>query len=110
MFYPNLAEFVRDTLATTYRRQLDVGAGVTWCPQWWRHPEAISRLEALWRAWEFLRLDEDTGMSVWWRDHADHHMPVLLSTDGPFHGCSPDGGHHTKVAPLPCEEPPVTFF
>ena len=23
-------------------------------------------------------------MSVWWRDHADHHMRVLMSTDGPF--------------------------
>ena len=42
--------------------------------------------------WEFLRLDETIGMSVWWRDHADHCMSVLLSADGPFKGCSPDGG------------------
>lgn len=106
MIYPNVAEFVRNTLATTFRRQINVDAGVTWCPQWWKHAEAISRLDALWRAWEFLRLDEDTGMSVWWRDHADHHMSVLLSAEGPFKGCSPDGGHRSKLVPLPCEEPP----
>ncbi|WP_261620660.1 DUF4913 domain-containing protein [Pseudarthrobacter equi] len=36
-------------------------------------------------------------MTVWWRDHAAHHMSVLLSTDGPFRGCTPDGGHRTKL-------------
>jgi hypothetical protein len=54
LFYPNVAEFVSGKLATSYRRQLNVQGGVTWCPQWWKHAEAISRLEALWRAWEFL--------------------------------------------------------
>jgi len=110
LFYPNVAEFVSGKLATSYRRQLNVQGGVTWCPQWWKHAEAISRLEALWRAWEFLRLDGTTGMSVWWRDHADHHMSILLSTDGPFKGCTPDDGHRAKLAPLPCEEPPPGLF
>jgi hypothetical protein len=110
LFYPNVAEFVADKLAATYRRQLNAQAGTTWCPQWWKHAEAISRLEALWRAWEHLRLDGTTGMSVWWRDHADHHMTVLLSADGPFKGCSPDDGHRTKLTPLPCEEPPAGLF
>lgn len=36
-------------------------------------------MEALWRAWEHLRLDGATGISVWWKDHADHHMSVLLA-------------------------------
>ncbi|WP_221186477.1 DUF4913 domain-containing protein [Terracoccus luteus] len=43
----------------------------------------------MWRAWEALRLDPATGMSVWWRDHADHHMTVLFSPEGPFAG-APD--------------------
>ncbi|GAB3276241.1 hypothetical protein GCM10027449_15430 [Sinomonas notoginsengisoli] len=110
LFYPNIAEFVANKLAVTYRRQPNVQGGTTWCPQWWKHAEAISRLEALWRAWEHLRLDGATGMSVWWRDHADHHMNVLLSTDVPFKGCSPDDGHRTKIAPLPCDEPPAGLF
>lgn len=74
------------------------------------HPEEIGRLEALWRAWESLRLDGTTGMSVWWRVHADHHMSVLLSADSPFKGCSPDDGHKSKLRPLPCQEPSEGLF
>ncbi|MEJ7784942.1 MAG: DUF4913 domain-containing protein [Solirubrobacteraceae bacterium] len=36
----------------------------------------MSRLEALWRSWEYLRLDGNLGISVWMRDHLDHHMAV----------------------------------
>ncbi|MGV0111135.1 DUF4913 domain-containing protein [Arthrobacter sp. CP30] len=36
---------------------------------------AVSRLNALWRAWETLRLDPGTGMSDWWRIHADGGGP-----------------------------------
>lgn len=110
LFYANVAEFVGEKLAPTYRRHVNPGGGITWCPQWWKHAEAISRLEALWRAWEFLRLEGATGMSVWWRDHADHHMSVLLSADGPFKGCSPEDGHRSKLPPLQCEEPPEGLF
>lgn len=28
-------------------------------------------MEALWRAWEHLRLDGATGISVWFKDHAE---------------------------------------
>ncbi|WP_231567706.1 DUF4913 domain-containing protein [Sinomonas humi] len=83
LFYPNLAEFVRNKLAVTYRRQRNVQGGITWCRQWWKHAEAISRLEALWRAWEHLRLEGTTGMSVWWRDHADHHIQRLQPRQRP---------------------------
>lgn len=110
LFYANVAVFVAAKLAPTYRRHINPAGGVTWCPQWWKHAEAISRLEALWRAWEFLRLEGATGMSVWWRDHADHHMSVLLSADGPFKGCNPDDGHKSKLPPLPCGEPPEGLF
>ncbi|MCU1517643.1 MAG: hypothetical protein JWQ75_2364 [Pseudarthrobacter sp.] len=109
LFYPDLVSFVHNKLAPTYRRNMG-GSDTTWCPSWWKHAEAISRLEALWRAWEFLRLDPATGMSVWWRDHADHHMGVLLSSDGPFKGCSPKDGHDNRLAPLVCELPPPGLF
>lgn len=110
LFYEDLVSFVQEHLAPSYRRSLS-GTDRTWCPSWWKHEEAIGRLEALWRAWEFLRLEGSTGMSVWWRDHADHHMGVLLSADGPFKGCKPVmGGHATKLKALPCEEPPDGLF
>jgi hypothetical protein len=110
LFYASLDEFVREQLAPMYRRALD-GTQRTWCPEWWRHAEAISRLEALWRAWEHLRLDPATGMSVWFRDHADHHMAVLLDSDGPFKRCSPEKGHNERqLEPLPLVDPPAGLF
>ena len=54
----------------------------TWCPQWWRHAEAVSRFEALARAREHLLLDAATGMFVWLRDHADQYMSVLFDPEG----------------------------
>jgi hypothetical protein len=77
----------------------------TWCPEWWRHAEAISRLEALWRVCEHLRLDPATGMSVWFRDHADHHMAVLLDSEGPFKRCSVDKGHSERQLDAPARRP-----
>ena len=54
--YESVLQFVSELLAPTYRRNLGA-PGLTWCPEWWRHAEAIARLDALWRAWEHLRLD-----------------------------------------------------
>jgi hypothetical protein len=110
LFYSSLEEFVREQLAPMYRRALD-GTQRTWCPEWWRHAEAISRLEALWRAWEHLRLDPATGISVWFRDHADHHMAVLLDSEGPFKRCSVEKGHgERQLEPLPLVDPPAGLF
>ncbi|WP_255578018.1 DUF4913 domain-containing protein [Cryobacterium sp. TMT1-2-2] len=36
------------------------------------------------QAREALHLKLTFGMSVWWRDHADHHMRLLTSPEGPF--------------------------
>jgi hypothetical protein len=107
LFYPHVAAFVQDRLVHLYIRRL--GQSYVWCPEWFRHAEALSRLDAIWRAWEHLRLDPATGMSVWWRDHADPHMMALLSPDGPFASCR---GQHTEypTPPLPVVDPPEGLF
>ena len=105
LYYAHLEDFVGDYLTQFYRRSLS-GPSTAWCPEWWRHPEAVIRLEALWRAWEHLRLDPATGMSVWLRDHADHHMAVLLSSDGPFKGCEATGHGQHPLEPLSAATPP----
>jgi len=108
LIYAALPAFVTEQLAPLYRRNLN-SQDRTWCAEWWRHAEAVSRLEALWRAWEHLRLDPALGMSVWFRDHLDHHMAVLLDAEGPFKGCKPDA-HAERMQPLPLKPPPPGLF
>ena len=107
-YFPTLPEWVDQWLLPVYRRSIK-GHERAWCPQWWRHDEAVARLEAMWRAWEHLRLDAATGLSVWFRDHADHHMTILLDADGPFKGCDPTHSDR-PLEPLPHDPPPPGTF
>ena len=110
LYYGSVDEFVREYLRHAYKRRVGAKEFV-WAADWWRFDEAVIRLEALWRAWEHLRLDPATGMSVWFRDHADHHMAILLNESGPFGAA--DGLHDQrpeKGAPLPYMAPPEGMF
>ena len=102
--YPSLGEWYTEL----YSRDVGRG-GRLWCPEWWKHAEAIYRLDALWRAWEHLRLDGSLGPSTWLRDHLDPHMAQLMSPDGPFKGCEPDRGHRSRSTRLP-GDPPAGMF
>lgn len=100
--FPSVYRFVTEHLANQYRRDVS-GQRLIWCRRWWEHGEAVSRLEALWRAWEQLRVDGGTGMATWWKDYADPTMAVLFDPQGPFAGCSATRGHAPRLTPLPCE-------
>jgi len=106
-YYRSLGEFATWLLAV-YRRSTR-GPTRVFCPQWWKHPEAVARIDGLWRAFEALRQDPGTGMSVFWRDHVDHHMSVLLDADGPFKGCH-DGHSDHPLGPIDQHEPPAALF
>jgi hypothetical protein len=109
LFYGSVDEFVRERLIHMYKRKVGPqnDGHFRWAADWWNYPEALARLEALWRAWEHLRLDPATGSSIWWIEHADHHMPILLDPDGPF-SKSTDRNEHG--APLPYAQPPAGLF
>ena len=109
--FPTLKAFVEQQLAPIWRRNLS-GNALTWCPEWGATPKRSRASRRLWRAWEHLRLDPALGMSVWVRDHADHHMAVLLGADGPFKGRSPEEGkgHSPRLTALPCTPPPPGLF
>ncbi len=111
LYFGSTDEFVRDYLCDVYRRRID-GEPRLWAGAWWMYAEAVIRLEALWRAWESLRLDPSTGMSVWWRDHADHHMPMLMDPNGAFASLDRDdpANRNSKGAPLPYVAPPEGLF
>ncbi|MAP62368.1 MAG: DUF4913 domain-containing protein [Microbacterium sp.] len=112
LYFGSVDEFVRGYLLPNYRRRVD-GQRVLWAAQWWKYAEAVARLDALWRAWEHLRQDAQTGMSVWFRDHAEHHMSILLSADGPF-AAAGEGKErentNEKGQPLPYIAPPEGLF
>ncbi|MBH0774946.1 DUF4913 domain-containing protein [Nocardia sp. NEAU-351] len=100
-FYSTVVEFVEEYLTKIYRRQVVDVSGIVWCPQWWRHPEAFVRLEALWRAWEYWRTNASVGLSTWFLEHADPQMAKLFDTSGPFKYCDVRSGHQSNPSPLP---------
>nr|WP_205800279.1 DUF4913 domain-containing protein [Microbacterium paludicola] len=112
LYYGSVDEFVREYLVKNYRRRVD-GQRTVWAADWWNYPEATIRLDALWRAWEHLRLAPTTGMSVWFRDHADHHMSVLLDPSGPF-AAADEGRNRENVnekgGELPYAPPPEGLY
>lgn len=94
--YHDLESWVHEMLAQVVRRRL--GGHLTWCPEWYRHAEAIMRLMAMWEEWE--RAVEEGSTSNWWLDHCDPHMAVLMSRDnGPFMACTEK--EHRPLGPLP---------
>lgn len=107
LFFGSVDEFVRERLRYTYSRRVGPQGPNRWAAEWWRYPEAISRLDALWRSWEALRLEPTFGMSVWWRDHADHHMRMLMSPEGPF---ADSRDTNAQGEPLPYTAPPQGMF
>lgn len=106
--FPTLEAWVTGYLV--HHVTAELGAGMYWCPEWWRHTEALSRLEGIWREWEIHRLPDGPGMSVWWRDHADQQLTALMeSSRTPFRQCSPTG-HSDYLKPLPVEPAPPGWF
>jgi hypothetical protein len=95
--YATLDGWVHEYFAPTFGRL--VGGELRWCADWQQHAEAITRLEALWRSWEALRLDPAVGMATWLSHHLDQQLPILLGRQGPFSQCNPD--RHVPATPLP---------
>ncbi len=100
--HPSLGSFVGDYLLPMFTRPT-LGGRWLWCPHWWEHSEAVSRLTALWHAWEALRGQGGTALGSWYRDHLDHHLPILMGPDGPFRDCA--NGHYAPD-PLPASPHP----
>ena len=105
--YANVNEFVTEFLLPSWRHTF---AGARWCSQWWRHSEAISRLDALWRAFEQLRTGEPLNMAVWWRDYADPMMRSLTDPDGVFCMCDATTDEHRVPEVWKSDPPPEGMF
>lgn len=113
LYYPNPIAFFTGTLGPSYVRDVGNGSEFAWCPQWYKHPEALSRIESVWRAWEYLRMDGSLGISTWWTNHADPHMRMLMAPNGCFKKCVYNG-HAERTKPeqlsLPHIEPTMDLY
>ncbi len=106
--FATVEEFVTHFVVPFYIRDT---ANAVWCRQWWAHREAGARLEALWEAYEGARAStEGSAYSSWWRLEADHHLPLLLSREGPFRNCNARADTHTLQTPQPLTPPPKGMF
>jgi hypothetical protein len=56
-----------------------------WCPRWWDHPEAVTRLRALHQ--EYIRAEGENALSSWYIYHWDGHAKTLFASTGPFERC-----------------------
>jgi hypothetical protein len=105
--FPNVEAWAYGMFLPMFGWRID-GQRWHWCPQWWRHAEAIWRLELLWRSWEVSR-QHATGMSNW-SVEVDRHLRELLGDDGPFRQCrvteSDRAARHTDLPHASAEPAP----
>jgi len=94
-----LAVWVGHFLLPVYGRE--VTSQAPWCPEWWRHKDAVALLYALWMAWFELSQPSAglTGPAIWHRDYLAHTMAQLRDPSGTFAGCKP-GNHREKAFPV----------
>lgn len=103
LYFTSLDEFVESYVARVWARKLTPN-GFVWCPEWWRHEEAVVRLEALWRSFENMRVENpQSGPAAWLINTADPMMGVLLSPTGPFRACL---SGHVSQPQLPTQPAP----
>ena len=82
-----LVDWVGANVADLLERRVPQTDGFpNWCPQWWQHPEAITRFEALRRMWTVSVADPGGAMAVYFT-YLDQMLAILCSDHGPFSGC-----------------------
>lgn len=84
--YGSLDEWVDQYFLVVFTRS--TGGELRWCPEWRQHPEAVTRLEALWRSWETMRTDSNLGMASWLVSYLDPLLAALLARQGTFASCT----------------------
>lgn len=99
--YDDLESWVHEFFVLTFG---SAGRRRRWCDHWWDHPEAVLRLDALWRTWE-VTAQSSAGMSAWIHGDLDPSLTMIFHTDGPFSDCS--DGVHRATQVLPVVPPPA---
>ncbi|MBY5163293.1 DUF4913 domain-containing protein [Salsipaludibacter albus] len=107
--FDSAGDFAEHWLLQHLERRATTGAGETaWCRTWWKHPEAVLRVEALWRSFEAARLDPFNGIATWIVTQLDPQITVLTSRRGPLGRCTTEacaGISRLPTEPIPDGHP-----
>lgn len=105
--FANAFEFVETFLAPIYAVGVNQRKEVKWCKQWWAHPEAVYRLDSLWRRYEQLHAEEPlTCGETFLRVCGDYHMDRLMSAGQPFDACYKEhqAAIELETEPMPSDD------
>ncbi|PRQ11433.1 hypothetical protein C1Y63_06170 [Corynebacterium sp. 13CS0277] len=103
--YPSMFDFVMCELVSTYGQSQ--GRVPNWSAIWYRHPEAVRRLDALWRKFEKLRVDDPFSFrESFYHRYADYHMDRLMKSESVFADCKRDD---VPMQPLPTAQMKTTY-
>ena len=87
--YASLYQFAEKFLLPMYGTTKSQSARAAWSPKWWAHPEAVARIDTLWRRFEQLRVQEPlTHLETFLRLYGDYHMRYLMDANGVFAQCA----------------------
>lgn len=108
--FASLPVFVEEYVVPNWVHKLGDNYAGRWCSHWWEHPEAVTRLSAVWEAFEVMRLEPPPSLSTWIKDHLDAHMAALTALHGVFHNCDVGRHIHEPRRPWETEHPPEGMF
>ncbi|GGK62992.1 DUF4913 domain-containing protein [Nocardia camponoti] len=63
---------------------------ICWCSQWYEHPEAVTVLWSLRRAWLEAVVQPGAAMATYFRDYFYPLFGTLSNSAGPFYACTPE--------------------
>lgn len=94
--FPAFLAWVEEHLSVVEYTHSDKSTAA-WCPEWWKHPEAVERLWACFEARQQATIDSEAhadSLSDWWLTHWDRHAAILFDASaGPFRKCDRNLGH-----------------
>lgn len=103
--FENAADFAERYIRYNWDRNLRDDTSRQWCPKWWCHPEAYTRITFLWAWYEFAFTSDSYSEMAQWLQFFDYEMDALTQPGGCFRHCV--GGHSDAVA-YQAEEFPLT--
>lgn len=104
-YYRNLPAFVQGFFANVFAFVQTTQPRYQWVPDWWRYPQLVFPLDAMWRAYEAAR-KQPAGMMPWYIQAFGVMDRVFNPDVGVVASLGIDQIYTDRGEKLPCEQPP----